>query len=67
MLDIMDSLRDQFESLEDKYKSYREGKSKYRTGKLANDTKDNRSIFDYMSPKKKDQLDDDSSFNEDSD
>ncbi|TNV71375.1 hypothetical protein FGO68_gene262 [Halteria grandinella] len=52
VLDIMDSLKEQFESLEQKYKTYRQGKSKYKTGKLASDIVNNKSIFDYMSPKK---------------
>lgn len=52
VLDIMESLKDQFESLEDKYKNYRQGKSKYKTGKLASDIVNNKSIFDYMSPRK---------------
>ena len=53
VLDIMDSLKDQFEGLQLKYQTHREGKSKYKTGKLASDMNNNKSIFDYMSPKSK--------------
>lgn len=53
VLDIMDSLKDQFENLEQRYKTYREGKSKYKTGKLATDINNNKSILDFMSPSKK--------------
>jgi hypothetical protein len=49
----MDSLKDQFEGLQLKYQTHREGKSKYKTGKLASDMNNNKSIFDYMSPKSK--------------
>ncbi len=59
VLDIMDSLKDQYENLEEKYKNYRAGKAKYKTGKLANDVQDNKSIFDYMSPKSKRVIQDD--------
>jgi DnaJ-domain-containing protein 1 len=50
VLDIMDSLKEQFESLQEKYKNYRQGKSKYKTGMLASDIANNKSIFEFMSP-----------------
>lgn len=55
VLDIMESLKDQFENLQEKYKNYRQGKAKYRTGKLATDIHNNKSIMDFLSPRRKQQ------------
>lgn len=58
VLDIMDSLKEQFQNLSEKHSKYREGKSKYRTGKIiSSDTVNNKKIFDfYSSPTKKLQV-----------
>lgn len=55
VLDIMDSLKEQFQNLSEKHQHHREGKSKYRTGRIvSSDTVNNKKIFDYYSsPTKK--------------
>ncbi|CDW73683.1 dna polymerase zeta subunit [Stylonychia lemnae] len=50
VLDIMESLKDQYDNIMNRVKDHRQAKAKYKTGKIGSDIQNNKSIFDYMSP-----------------
>eukprot|EP00347_Sterkiella_histriomuscorum_P014702 403359875 len=50
VLDIMESLKDQYENIKQRREDHKTTKAKYKTGKIGNDLQNNKSIFDYMSP-----------------
>lgn len=55
MLDIMDSLKDQFENIKERMRDHRENKKKYtskRGGLGSKEVTNNRSLFEYMSPQR---------------